>query len=70
MRANASFFCLIAVATAITVVFVVPFLIDTGHKLLCIPIFVFLFLLAFYGRCNPLPRHRAKKRQKSSFLPE
>jgi len=60
MRSNATFFCLIAVATAIFVVFVVPFLIDTGHKLLCIPVFVFLALLVIYGRCNPLPR-RAKK---------
>ena len=60
MRSNATFFCLIAVATAISVVFIVPFLIDTGHKLLCIPLFVFLGLLLIYGRCNPLPR-RAKK---------
>jgi hypothetical protein len=61
MRANAIFFCLIAAAAAITVVFVIPFLIDTGHKLLCIPIFAFFFLVVFYGRCNPLPHHRAKK---------
>jgi hypothetical protein len=69
MRANATFFCLIAVAAAITVVFVVPFLIDTGHKLLCIPIFAFLILLAFYGRCNPLP-HRRLKKPKPSSSPE
>jgi len=61
MRANATFFCLIAIATAIIVLFVVPFLLDTGHKLLCIPIFAFLGLLFIYGRCNPLPRRRDKK---------
>jgi hypothetical protein len=61
MRANATFFCLIALATAIFAVFVVPFLFDTGHKLLCIPVFVFLGILLIYGRCNPLPRRRAKK---------
>jgi len=58
MRANATFFCLIALATAIFVVFVVPFLIDTGHKFLCIPVFMFLALLLIYGRCNPLPRRK------------
>jgi hypothetical protein len=61
MRANATFFCLIAVATAIVVIFVVPFLFDTGHKLLCIPLFAFLVVLAIYGRCNPLPRYRSKR---------
>lgn len=61
MRANITFFCLVAIAAAIFVVFVVPFLLDTGHKLLCIPVFVFLALLVIYGRCNPLPRGKAKK---------
>ncbi len=66
MRGNVTFFCLIALATAIFVVFVMPFLIDTGHKLLCIPAFVFLALLVIYGRCNPLPRAR----KKTSLRPE
>jgi len=61
MRANATFFLLLMIATGIVVIFVVPYLFDTGHKLLCIPIFVFLGLLFIYGRCNPLPRARNKK---------
>jgi hypothetical protein len=61
MKTNGIFFCLIAIAAAIAVVFVVPYLRDTGHVWLCIPLFAFLFVLAFYGRCNPLPRHRTKK---------
>ncbi len=61
MRGNGLYFCLLTIAAAISVIFVVPFLIDTGHKLLCIPLFAFLAILFIYGRCNPLPRHRAKK---------
>jgi hypothetical protein len=60
MRGNVTFFCLIALATAIFVVFVLPYLIDTGHKLLSIPVFVFLGILVVYGRNNP-PRNRARK---------
>jgi len=56
MRGNVLFFCLIALGTAIFIVFVLPFLIDTGHVLLSIPVFVFLALLVIYGRCNPLPK--------------
>ncbi len=62
MKANATFFVLIAVAAAIVVIFVVPYLRDTGHPLLCIPIAVFFGLLLIYGRHNAAPRPRGKKR--------
>jgi len=58
MRGNATYFCLLGIATAICVVFVLPFLIDTGHELLSIPMFAFLAVLAIYGRCNPMPRRK------------
>ena len=53
---------MIAIAAIIVAVFVVPYLADTGHNLLAIPIFGFLALLAVYGRCNPVPRPRGKKK--------
>jgi len=61
MRANLTFFCLVAIAGIISAIFVVPYLRDTGHKLLCVPLFAFLAILAVYGRCNPLPRARKRK---------
>ncbi|MGZ4787838.1 MAG: hypothetical protein ACXVZV_12415 [Terriglobales bacterium] len=61
MRSNATFFVLIAVAAAIVIVFIVPFLRDTGHTLLCIPIIVFFVLLVIYGRHNAIPRSKGKK---------
>lgn len=60
MRANAPFFCLVALAVAIVAVFIVPYLRDTGHPFLSIPIFVFLGLLLVYGRCNPVARARKR----------
>ena len=60
MRANAAYFCMLGVAAVICVIFVAPFLVDTGHKLLCIPLFAFLVVLAIYGRCNPMPVRRKK----------
>ena len=61
MRSNATFFVLVAVAAAIVIIFVVPFLQDTGHPLLCIPIVAFFVLLVIYGRHNTMPRPRRKK---------
>ena len=61
MRTNATFFVLIAVAAAIVVIFVVPYLRDMGHPLLCIPIALFFGLLLIYGRHNSPPRPRGKK---------
>lgn len=60
MRGNITFFGLIALATAIFVVFVLPYLIDTGHMLLSIPVFIFLGMLLVYGRNNP-PRSRLRR---------
>ncbi|HVZ16873.1 MAG TPA: hypothetical protein VG897_07140 [Terriglobales bacterium] len=60
MRANATFFVLIAVAAAIVVIFVVPYLRDMGHPLLCIPIVIFFVLLVVYGRHNAMPRPKRK----------
>jgi len=53
---------MIAVAAVIVAVFVVPYLADTGHNLLAIPIFAFLGVLAIYGCHNPAPRPRGKKK--------
>lgn len=61
MRQNATFFVLVAVATVIVVLFIVPYLRDTGHPFLSIPIFVFLGLLAYYGRCNSVARRNKRK---------
>jgi membrane protein implicated in regulation of membrane protease activity len=61
MRENGSFLLMIAIAAIIVAVFVVPYLADTGHKLLAIPLFAFLALLAIYGRHNPAPRPREKR---------
>jgi hypothetical protein len=58
MRANATFFVLILVAIGIVAVFIVPYLRDTGHPLLAIPLFVFLGLLLFYGRHNSVARRK------------
>jgi peptidoglycan/LPS O-acetylase OafA/YrhL len=60
MRRNATFFVLIGVAAAIVVLFVVPFLRDTGHPLLGIPIVIFFVLLIVYGRHNAVPKQRRK----------
>ena len=67
MRRNATFFVLIGVAAAIVVIFVVPYLRDTGHPLLCIPLVIFFVLLIVYGRHNAVPKQREKK---SSLRPE
>jgi len=62
MKANAAYFCMLGIAAAICVIFLLPFMIDTGHKLLAIPMFAVLVLAAIYGRCNPA----AVRRKKSS----
>jgi len=60
MRENATFFVLIGVAAVIIGAFVVPYLRDTGHVLLVIPIALFFVGLAVYGCHNPAPRPRKK----------
>jgi predicted membrane channel-forming protein YqfA (hemolysin III family) len=60
MRENARFFVLIGVAAVIIGAFVVPYLRDTGHVLLIIPIVLFFVGLGIYGCHNPAPRHRKK----------
>jgi predicted membrane channel-forming protein YqfA (hemolysin III family) len=60
MRENATYFVLIGVAAVIVGAFVVPYLRDTGHVLLCIPIVVFFVGLAVYGCHNPAPKPRKK----------
>jgi hypothetical protein len=60
IKANAAYFCMLGIATAICVVFLLPFMIDTGHKLLAIPMFAVLVMAAIYGRCNPIPVRRKR----------